>query len=67
MLRELASCVFSHFIFCVLLVAETNNYLNKSPVDVVESQLLLVACENTNPSYERYCHATVNICGFMQK
>lgn len=42
-------------------------FMNKSPVDVVESQLLLVACENTNPSYERYCHATVNICGFMQK
>lgn len=72
-LRELAFWLFPHFIFCVLLVVflsvfpETNNYLNKSPMDDAESQLLLVAFENTSPSYEIYCLATVNIHGFIQK
>lgn len=63
----------SHFIFCVLsgfflsVFAEANNYLNKSPVDVIGSQLLLLAFENKSPSYEIYCLETVNICDFMQK
>lgn len=64
MLRELSSWVFPpFFFFCVLLVAflsvfaEVNNYLNNSPMDVVESQVILITFENTSPSYKIHCLA----------
>lgn len=78
MLRELPSWVFSGlvvflvFFFGLLLVAflsvfaEANIYLNNSPLDVVESQVILITFENTSPSYDIHYLAKVSICGFIR-